>query len=129
MLLQFHEIFRLTDTGLEKKVRHKTVCPLEDISLRVSFYSSSHFSKQIRAREFAWPLKRHRVLYWLNEKLYILYMIILYMIKNLLQSHLRLNPDQTSNCKFSMASFSSVSSTSIFSLLSSMFSLLARILS
>ena len=33
----------LTDAGLEKKFA--TVCPLEDISLRASFYSASRFPK------------------------------------------------------------------------------------
>ena len=38
-----------------------------DISLRASFDSASHFSKEIRARKFAWPLKRHTVLYRLTR--------------------------------------------------------------
>ena len=40
----------------EKKVCHRTVvCPFVDISLRASFHTASHFSTDIRAREFAWP--------------------------------------------------------------------------
>ena len=42
--------------------------PFVDISLLASFYSASHFSKEIRAREFAWPLKRLTVLYRLRPK-------------------------------------------------------------
>ena len=38
-------LYRLTDAGLEKKVRHRTVCPLEDIWLRASFYSVPRFPK------------------------------------------------------------------------------------
>ena len=56
----------LTNTGQEKKVRYRTVCPFVDISLRASFYSAPRFSKEIRARKFAWPLKRHTVLYRLK---------------------------------------------------------------
>ena len=54
----------LTDTGLKMKRFATGLCvPFVDISLRASFYSASHFSTEIRAREFAWPLKRHTVLY------------------------------------------------------------------
>ena len=56
---------RLTDTGLKNKVTVLCV-PFVDISLRASFYSASHFSTEIRAREFAWPVKRHTVLYRLS---------------------------------------------------------------
>ena len=40
--------FRLTDAGLEKKVRHRTVCPFGDISLRASFDSAPRFSKKFK---------------------------------------------------------------------------------
>ena len=33
------EFLVLTDAGLEKKVRHRTVCPTEDISLRASLFT------------------------------------------------------------------------------------------
>ena len=41
--------------------------PFVDISLRASFYSASHSLTEIRAGEFAWPLKHHAVLYRLSE--------------------------------------------------------------
>ena len=47
----------------EKKLATGLRVPFGDISLRASFYSASDFSTEIRAREFAWPLKRHTVLY------------------------------------------------------------------
>ena len=43
----------LTDTGLNKKVRERTVCSFVDIWLRAFFYVASHFWTKIRAREFA----------------------------------------------------------------------------
>ena len=39
-----------------KKVGHRTVCPFVDNSLSASFYSAPRFTKEIRARKFAWPL-------------------------------------------------------------------------
>ena len=51
---------------LREKLRHRTVSPLLDIWLRASFYSASHFSTKIQAREFVWPLKRHTALYRLS---------------------------------------------------------------
>ena len=40
------DIFNLlTDAGLTKKVRHRTVCPLGAISLRASFYFAPCFLK------------------------------------------------------------------------------------
>ena len=42
-----------------------------DIPLRASFYSASQFSEEIRARKFAWPLKRHTVLYRLNNNCFL----------------------------------------------------------
>ena len=39
----------------EKKFATGLCVPFVDISLRASFYSASHFSTEIRAREFAWP--------------------------------------------------------------------------
>ena len=46
----------------EKKLARGLCVPFVDISLRTSLYSAFHFSTEIRAREFAWPLKRHKVL-------------------------------------------------------------------
>ena len=45
----------------EKKLATRLCVPSVDISLRVSFFSASHFSTEIRAREFAWPSKRYPV--------------------------------------------------------------------
>ena len=47
----------------EKKFATGLCVRFVDISLRASVYSASHFSTEIRAREFAWPLKRRTVLY------------------------------------------------------------------
>ena len=43
------------------------MCPFVYISLHASFFSAPRFSKEIRARKFAWPLKRHTVLYRLRK--------------------------------------------------------------
>ena len=51
----------------EKKFATGLGVSFEDISLRASFYFASHFSTEIRARKFAWPLKRHTVLYRLRK--------------------------------------------------------------
>ena len=53
----------------EKKLATGLCVPFVDISLRAYFYSASHFSKEIRARVFAWHLKRHTVLYRLSKYL------------------------------------------------------------
>ena len=51
----------------EKKLATGLCVPFVDISPRAFFYSASHFSTEIRARVFAWPLKRHTVLYRLTH--------------------------------------------------------------
>ena len=63
-----HNNSLLTDTGPEKKSARGLCVPFVDISLRASFYSASHFSKEIRAQKFAWPFKRHTVLYRLKDQ-------------------------------------------------------------
>ena len=52
----------------EKKFAGGLCVPFVEISLRTSFYSASHFSTEIRAREFAWALSRHTVLYRITAR-------------------------------------------------------------
>ena len=50
----------------KKKLATGLCVPFVEISLHASFYSASLFLNEIRAREFAWPLKRHTVFYRLT---------------------------------------------------------------
>ena len=49
----------MTETGLEKKVRHRTVCPLEDISLRAPFTQLLVFRNKLKRENSHDPQATH----------------------------------------------------------------------
>ena len=69
-----------------KKITTGLCVPFVDISLRASFYSASHFSTEIWAREFARLLKRHTVLYRLSQNL--IHLMVLKSLIKLLKSRI-----------------------------------------
>ena len=85
-------IFSHIETLMQDRKKFATgLCvPFVNISLRASFYSTSHFSTHIRAREFAWPLKTPNLYRLRVNKLRVINEIFQIMIFHLKKNVLHL---------------------------------------